>query len=68
MQVEQMGLTKWYSWRGALCRRTLASQWNVEGGLNRMIFFSLGWLSFVALHSLLAFLDGWVDGWDVVLG
>jgi hypothetical protein len=33
-----------------------------------MIFFSLGWLSFVALHSLLAFMDGWVDGWDVVLG
>lgn len=33
-----MGLTKWYSWRGALCRRALASQRNVEGGLHRMIF------------------------------
>lgn len=63
-----MGLTKWYSWRGALCRRALASQWNVEGGLHRMIFL-FPWQAFLCGFLFpLAFMDGWVDGWDVVLG
>lgn len=64
---DHIGLTD-ISGRGTLCRCAIASKWNVEGGLHRVvIFFFLGCpFLFLPLAfffpSLSDLMDGWVDG------
>jgi hypothetical protein len=51
------------SWRSSLCRCAIASEWNVEGGLQRVIH---GW--FLLWFPFPLIFDGicWIDGWDFV--
>jgi hypothetical protein len=51
-----------HSWRSSLCRCLTTSQWNVEGGRQRVM-----WLVFSGF-SLVILMDVWIDGLDLVLG
>jgi hypothetical protein len=49
---------RFYSWRGSLCRCLTSSEWNVEGGRQRVAVAGLS----LAFSSFFLFVFGYFDG------